>query len=113
MGALYQNVCYPSQETARVHVCSGFDLKALQGADVITTQCTSIAFDGLAMDLCKRTNGGTCTTLQQPWPLTPECAHDGGVTLAYDWFVASIAFLCIVWGGKKLIDLFNTNSLDT
>lgn len=112
MGALYQNVCYPTQEAARAHACSSFDVRAMQGADLYTTQCNSTAFDTTAMDLCKRTNGGICATVSQPWPPTPECSHDGGVSLSYDWFLASIAFLVVCWGGKKLIQLFDTNTID-
>lgn len=113
MGALYQNVCYPTQDQARAQACSSFDAKVMATTNLYTTECTSNVFTGTTMALCKRTNGGACTTVNQPWPVTPACDHDGGVSLSYDWFLASIAFLCIVWGGKKLIDLFNTNSLDT
>lgn len=113
MGALYQNVCYPDQATARAQACSGFEARSVQGGDLYTAQCTSTAFDGATMDLCKRTNGSACTTVTQPWPQTPECSFEGGVSLSYDYFLAAIAFLVIVWGGKKLIQLFDNNTLES
>ena len=113
MGALFQNVCYPTQAIARAQACSNVDVKVMATTNLYTTECTSTDFTTANMTLCKRTNGGTCTTVAQPWPVTSVCTHDGGVTLAYDWFLASIAFLCIVWGGKKLIQLFDHNTIES
>lgn len=110
MGALFQNVCYPDQASARQQACAQFDLKVGATTNVYTTQCTSTTFTTATMSLCTRTNGGTCTTRTQPWPVTPACDYDGGVSLGYDWFLASIAFLVICWGGKKLINLFDTDT---
>jgi len=107
MGALYKNVCYSNQDYARAEACSDFSSNVMATTNLYTSECTSTVFTGTTMNICKRTNGGTCTTITQPWPQTPSCAHDGGVTLAYDWFLASIAFLVICWGGKKLIQLFD------
>lgn len=113
MGALYQNVCYPTQEAARAQACSTFDAKVMATTNLYTTECTSTAFTGTTMTLCKRTNGGTCTNINQPWPVTPVCDHDGGVSLSYDYFLAVIPALCVIWGLKKLIELFNTPHTDT
>ena len=107
MGALYKNVCYPTQDQARLEHCSQAGTSILVTTNMYTSECTSTVFTGATMSICKRTNGGACTVQTQPWPLTPACAHDGGVSLAYDWFIASIVFLVICWGGKKLIQLFD------
>jgi hypothetical protein len=112
MGALYQNVCYPTQEAARVQACSTFDAKVMATTNLYTSECTSTVFTGATMAICKRTNGGACTTVTPPWPVTPACDHDGGVSLAADWFLASIAFLAICYGGKRLIQLFDRNTVD-
>ncbi len=98
---------------ARVSACSGVQASAIVGGDLITAECTSSAFGGATMDICKRTNGGSCLSVASPWPATPDCAHDGGVTLSYDYFLAAITFLCVVWGGKKLIQLFDHHHADS
>ena len=113
MGALYQNVCYPSEVEARKQVCASVDVKTMDTTNLYTTECTSTVYTTADMSLCKRTNGGNCTTQSQPWPVTPACAHDGGISLATDWFYASITLVCIVWGGRKLIKLFDYNTIDT
>lgn len=113
MGALFQNVCYPTQAMARAQACSGFDVKVMATTNLYTSECTSTDFTVANMSICKRTNGGTCVTTSQPWPVTPTCDHDGGVTLSYDYFLASLTFLCIVWGGKKLVQLFDTHHAES
>lgn len=112
MGALFKNVCYPSQEAARAQSCSEFDSKVMATTNLYTSECTSTVFTGTTFNICKRTNGGACTTVAQPWPVTPACDYDGGVSLAFDWFLASIAFLAICYGGKRLIQLFDRNTVD-
>ena len=113
MGYQYQNVCYPDQQTARVTACAQFDAKTIFSGDLITAECVSTDFTGPDMTLCKRTNGGTCATVSQPWPITATCDHDGGVSLAYDWFLASMAFFCIVYGSKRLMDLFDKPHIES
>lgn len=113
MGALFQNVCYPSPVEARTQACALFDVKNSVGATLYSNECTSSVFTGPTMSICKRTNGGACTTIAQPWPLTPACSHEGGVTLSYDYFLVVLAFLIIVWGGKKLIQLFDHHHADS
>jgi hypothetical protein len=107
MPALYKNVCYPTVEAARQEACSSFDTKVMATTNLYTSECTSTVFNTANMTICKRTNGGTCANVSQPWPVTPNCTYDGGVTLAYDWFLASIALVITVWGGRKLIQLFD------
>lgn len=112
MGNLVNNVCYPTIQEARKAYCSTFDLSQMEGTSFYTATCNSTAFSTANMNVCVRLNGGGCLTRTQPYPTMPTCDHDGGITLAYDWFIASIAFLVIVWGGKKLIQLFDTHHLE-
>lgn len=107
MGALYRDTCYPTQDQARAQACATFDAKVMQSTVLYTAECTSTVFSGAAMSICKRTNGGACTTVNQPWPVTPACDHDGGVTLSLDYFYAAMAFLVVVWGLKRLLQLFD------
>lgn len=113
MGALFQNVCYADQVEARKQACSTFDTKVMATTNLYTSECTSTVYTGATMAICKRTNGGNCTTVNQPWPVTPACDYDGSINLAVDWFYASIAFVCIVWGGKKLVQLFDHNTVES
>jgi hypothetical protein len=112
MGAQFNNVCYPTEAAARQEACARFDAKVMATTNLYTSECTSTVFTGTTMAICKRTNGGTCTTINQPWPVTPACTHDGGITLAYDWFLGSVALLAIAYGGKKLIQLFDNTTTD-
>jgi hypothetical protein len=113
MGALFSNVCYPTQAIARAQVCSKFDAKIMASTNLYTSECTSTDFTTATMAICKRTNGGACTTVAQPWPVMAVCDHDGGVSLSYDYFLVALTFLCIVWGGKKLIQLFDHHHADS
>jgi hypothetical protein len=112
MGALFQNVCYPDALTAKQSLCSGVYSSTLQGADIYSSECATTDFSDVAMTVCKRTNGSTCATVSQPWPTLPDCSFEGGVSLAYDWFLASITFVVIVWGGRKLIQLFDHPTIE-
>lgn len=112
MGAQFNNVCYPTEAAARQEACARFDAKVMATTNLYTSECTSAVFTGTTMNICKRTNGGTCTTITQPWPVTPACTHDGGITLAYDWFLGSVALLVIAYGGKKLIQLFDNTTTE-
>jgi len=109
MGYLYRDVCYPKQADARQVACSKFDAKVMVSTNLYTAECTSTVYTGANMSICKRTNGGACTTVSPPWPTMPTCAHDGGVSLSYDYFLAAITVLAAVWGGKKLIQLFDVH----
>lgn len=107
MGALFRNVCYQSQEDARAQACNTFDSKVMVSANLYTSECTSTAYTGATMTICKRTNGGACTNVSQPWPVTPSCDYAGGSTLALDWFYVLVVVLCLVYGIKRLIALFD------
>lgn len=107
MGSKFKDVCYPSLSDARGAACSNFGGSSLVGADLFTAECVTTEYTARAMSICKRMNGGACETITQAWPNTPDCTHDGGVSLSYDYFLAGITLLAIVWGGKKLIQLFD------
>lgn len=113
MGSLYKNVCYSSQSSARTASCSAFDLVTSDGVNVYTAQCVSTDMASLSMDVCKRQNGGVCAVQSQPWPLMPDCDFDAGTSLASDWFYAAFTLVAITWGGKKLIQLFDRNTLES
>jgi hypothetical protein len=83
------------------------------GADVFTLECVNADNGASGFEMCSRTNGGTCTASVQPWPVLPSCDHSGGVSLSYDYFLVALTLLCAVWGGKKLIQLFDTNHADS
>lgn len=107
MGALFKNTCYPSQEEARTQACNSLDVKVMSGGTLFTSECTSSVYTDATMTVCKRTDGGACTNVPQPWPDTPTCDYAGGSTLALDWFYVLITFLIIVYGFKRLIALFD------
>lgn len=113
MGALYKNVCYTDLVDARVQACQSLVSSSLVGGDLHTSECATTDFDAPAMSICMRTNGGSCAMVSQPWPSTPDCAHAGGVSLAYDWFLVALPMLAVVWGGKQLIRLFDNPTIES
>ena len=113
MGTKFKDVCYPTQDDARQASCGSFGASVMSGSDLHTSECSSVSYSAAMMDICKRTNGGVCTTIAQPWPNMPTCSHDGGVSLSYDYFLAGITLLAIVWGGKKLIQLFDNHHAES
>lgn len=113
MGALYRNTCYATQADARAEICASFDAKVMATTNLYTSECTSTVFTGATMNICKRTNGGACTNQTQPWPVTPTCNYEGGTTLAYDYFLGALGFLVVVWGSRKLMELFTAPTIET
>jgi hypothetical protein len=113
MGSLFQNVCYPTQAQALTSACSVAGSRNSVGADVFTSECVSSDNGAGGFEMCNRVNGGTCASTAQPWPVLPSCDHDGGVSLSYDYFLVALALLCAVWGGKKLIQLFDTHHAES
>lgn len=108
MGFLFQNVCYPSDTLAKQAACSGAGGVWGQNTTVLTTECTNTTFTATTMTMCRRSNGGTCTTFTQPYPAFSSCTFDGGPAYAMDWLYVAMAVLVIVWGGKRLINLFDS-----
>lgn len=113
MGAKFKDVCYPTQDDARQAACGSFTASVMATTNLYTSECTSTVYNTATMAICKRTDGGACTTVSQPWPVTPACTHDGGVSLSYDYFLAGVTLLAIVWGGKKLIQLFDNHHAES
>lgn len=107
MGFLHSNVCYSSLESARSVAAASFEARSMVGADLFTAEVVSSGLDP-AMTICKRQNGGACVLVDQPWPVMADCDYAGGVSLSYDYFLVAITLLLTVWGGKKLLQLFDT-----
>jgi hypothetical protein len=103
LGALFNNVCYPTQDAARASVCSQFDAKVMQSTNLYTSECTSTVVTGATMTICKRTNGGACTNVSPPWPVTPVCE-----VFAPDQFGITPADMSYVyaWGVSAVLALF-------
>ena len=104
-GALFSNVCYPTQSEARQAACSQYDAKVMATTNLYTSECTSTVYTAATMTICKRTNGGACTNVTPPWPITPVCevfAPDKfGITptdmsYVYAWGVSAVLALFMV-----------------
>lgn len=123
MGFLFNNVCYPDMQTANTAECSLLTKSSIDSSgQLVQLSCFNApvpTFPGMLPNgngtyyMTKYTDGIFVSQYQVPASFYPECLHDGGVTLAYDYFLAAITFLCIVWGGKKLIQLFDNHHADS
>lgn len=108
MGYLHKGVCYPAQVDARVAACSDYPLTWGDAAGLHSVQCSAtIDFSSTSMTLTRTTDGASPVTIVQPWPTQPDCNFSGSTDLAYDWMGAALLLLAIVWGGKRLINLFD------
>ena len=111
MGSKYLDVCYPTAELAQSEVCSRAQSSNMVGSDVYTSECESFTASTLVFKNQK--NGVTTTSSTRAMPAFQSCAHDGGVGLSYDYFLACITVLCAVWGGKQLIKLFDQHHAES
>lgn len=109
MSALFQGVCYPSAEAAKLAACSASSHVWGSGSESLSVECASTDFSGPSMDLCKRIDGGSCFMISQPYPDFPSCEFSGGADLALDWMYAVLPVLAVLWGLKKLASLFSEN----
>lgn len=108
MGFLHKGICYPTQADARVSACSDYPVTWGDGSSVHSLQCSaSIDFAASTMTLTRTTDGASPVTIVQPWPTQPECNFAGSTDFAADWFAVALLFLAVVWGGKKLIGIFD------
>ena len=112
MAALFQGVCFPTVEAAKQAACSASAHVWGSGLSSYSIECASTSFFGPSMDLCKRVDGGSCLTLQQPYPDFPACDFSGGADMAMDWMYAVLPVLATLWGLKKLAEIFSSNSKD-
>lgn len=108
---LYNGTCYPSPLIARSAVCSASNSFQSIGSTVYSSECVSLPTD-TNMTICTRVNGGACVGRSQPWPYMAGCTFDGGTSLATDYLALAMGFLVIIWGGKKLVDLFEISHTD-
>ena len=109
MGALFKGVCYPDPAVAKAEVCNAQWVTWGSGDNVMTAECTSSNFDLPSMSVCRRTNGGICTTSSTPYPAFSPCDYAGSQNLAYEWFLMALGLLVVVWGGKQLMKLFDSH----
>lgn len=107
MPSLFNGVCYPTAEAAKAQACSAASLTWGSGSSVHTLECASTSFEGPTMTLCKRTDGGACTLIQQDYPAFPDCDYAGGTDLALDWMYAALLLFVMLFGLKRLIALFS------
>lgn len=109
MGYLHQGVCYPELPQARREVCGQASQQWQSGSTIYTSSCTSTDFNTDSMTVCRRADGGACNTVAIPYPSFPSCDHSAGADLAYDWGIAAIAILVVIYGGKQLMRLFEVH----
>lgn len=112
MGALFQGVCYPDIEQAKQAACSAMSATWGAGENVFSIECASTSFTGPTFDVCRRENGGQCSTISYPAPSFPDCDFSGGVDFATEWLYLLLPVMVTLWGIKKLITLFDTNRDD-
>ena len=115
MGALYKNVCYPSSSDVRKEFCSAYGSTQIQGGTLYSSECAvAVTGDDLElMTVCKRVDGGSCAYVAVPYPEAIDCDFSGGVSLGMDWMYVAMSLVVTVWGLRKLIKLFDTNTTET
>lgn len=107
MSALFNGVCYPTEQAAKQTACSAASATWGSGSSVYTLECASSSFDGSSMTLCKRQDGGSCISIVQDYPAFPECDYAGGTDLAMDWMYAVLLLFVVLFGLKRLMALFS------
>lgn len=106
MGFQFKDVCYPTAEAAKQASCAAQYNIWGNTTTVYSSDCTSTAFTGSSMTVCKRTNGGACTNVTVPYPTFQPCTWDNPASLSSEYFGAVLAFLVIVWVGSRMYRLF-------
>lgn len=109
MGVQYKGVCYPTAELAKANACASSYQSTIATTNVYTSECTTTNFGTsgpAAMVICKRTNGGACTNINQPYPVFNPCTYDAPSSMSSEYFAAVLAFLVVVYVGKHIYKLF-------
>lgn len=108
MGYLVRDACFPDLRTAKAAHCAS--VNGLWGATTsqYTTECTATAFAAAntTYPVCRRLNGGACTTYNQTYPSFVPCTYDGNMANQTDFFTLMLGFLLVVWVGKQLQQKF-------
>jgi len=115
MGYLFKDQCLSTVADARDAACSNFDAKIMATANLYTSECTSLN-TAASMTICKRTNGGACTNVTQPYPVFRPCDEfapfpgylslEGGALIAG----AVLAVWAVGYGFRALIRALNIDS---
>lgn len=107
MGALHKGACYPSEAEAQAQACSSVFSFAAGGGAVYSAECQGVTAG--AMDICKRTDGGTCVMVSQPLPPFPACSFDAPASIASEYFGVVLSFVVVVWLGSRIFRIFWKN----
>jgi len=106
MGSLYKGVCFPDLPTAKAEQCSQAGATWGSTTSQYTVECTSTAFTGTTMNICRRLNGGTCSNYTVPFHTYPSCAYDGSVGTSLDYFGVVLGFLVITFVAARIYKFF-------
>jgi hypothetical protein len=112
VGAQYKGVCFPTVEMARADACASVSQFQLTGANLYSAECTTSNFSLTGpMAVCKRTNGGACVNVNQPYPPFQPCSFDSPVRQSSEYFALALGFLAVVFVGRWIYDFFNPKDL--
>ncbi len=104
MGYSHKGICYPTEQQAETAYCESWTQTGLSSTgDLISSRCTGVS-GGVAT--VERLNGATIATVNVPAPTFAPCEHDGGVSMALDYWYLALGFCAVLWGAKQLHNLF-------
>lgn len=107
MGYLYKGVCYADLPTAKVQVCSDSTTQWEATTTIYTSACTTTDFSAATFNVCRRTDGGTCTNVTMQYPTFQACDHVYTTDVIGDWFLAALVLFVGLFGLKELYNLFS------
>ena len=107
MGALYLGVCYPTAEAAKKAICSNAGQLQLDGGDMHASGCVSTDFSLPTFDVATATNGSLNAVHTFGYPDFMDCEHTFTGELILDWLAALLFLAAVLWGMRKLIELFS------
>lgn len=106
MGYLFKGVCYAEISQAKQVVCSQAATDWQSGSTFYTSSCVSTDYTLDSFDLCRRADGGTCTTLSIPYPAFSDCAHVYTADAILDWSGAALLLFATLFGLRHLYEIF-------
>jgi len=116
MGFLYRDTCHSTLESAKADTCGQHSLETLVSTNVYTSNCTQTTFTGTTYSVCKRTNAGTCTNVNIPYPTYQTCDEFSpfpsslGLTEGALIAGAVLAVWAVGYGFRALIRTLNIDS---